>query len=1319
MLRGRRVGASAAMYALLALVLPGLGAADDMVFFVTMNVGGVHWATVTNDTINASSITNLGGCAAPKAVALDEASCRVFAVCDAHIYSFSVMGAGGGLFRSTLSAGDIFFDAGARLLYWLDLSDRNFGRLNVDTWALETQDIPTGWTNLWWDIDVDITGTAPLLYHATKNGTGGNCLHRVVWGVYGSYSCMGALGGESPTALSLDGTKRWVYVISNIGLMRVDVETTWSVEILQPMSGVYPFGMTVRPDGRILFTDAYYGTLYSVTVTATASVSNASVSFATMGNLWSTNAWPRSPVFVEGRSAPQCVTTTTTTTAPPMADYVYYALMNSGDVCRSTLIDGAVRGQTCLNTCTTPRAIAVDEDLCRFFVACDNHLAAYSINDGSGGVFRPTVIAGDLVFLAESRLLYWLDLDKVVFRRLHVDTGALESQPIPTGWADVFWDFDVEPRPTGSLIYHTARSVSNQSCLTVVVWGVDGNATCNGALFSTPKALALQRPTGRVFVWSYVELVVVDTAGNWSVVSLMSLTGHYPFGVTVGAGSLYVTDAVYGVLWNYTLTPGTGSSRTHMGTIGALNSWPRSPVIQLNSTAPRCLVPTTTTTATTSTSTNTTSTTETTTSTWMNSTTSTRTSTSITSTTSTRTTSTWTSTTSTTNTTTSSTVTTSTSTIASSVQTSSALTSSTSAEAVASRNTSQPLTISTTTTRTTSTATTTRTTSTTSATSTTKATTVTVTTTTRGVWLALFIVRIRFTVPNAAAFVAGAGADPSPLAEAFARFFAGGVQVEVRIIAVILVALRRLQGGAGGATSVEAQLAVDGAASVPTVTRASVEAFVANDFAAELTQLLAAQSGGVYGSANQAATGAVLIELIDLRAGNTTSATSSTSTATTTTTTSSTGGVRLFPSGPEEAVDAAMGFVAFCVGVAVLGCCVLRKVWRCFRPPLSGSIRLWLSAWPQTAFFHVQPPKDEGGKQRIIWEVDLRAVGAALREAAEEVPERQASLPRRHTSFGGFQVEDGDVEVSQTLSRFLVGDTGPNWADPVPSEGDEEAPAAAHWADEAAAGDPALDAMADFVEEWLQEAEEDVVRVSGGKYLYPAYRNQEVQYYSVSHRRWLDATVAVKSRHRRHKLGGNSTKHPKPGLIYAAHVRTGGWKKQLRGDVPLAQLRLPLEADEPVDFNDGVTGWKPAFVCCRTSHAPMPAMYSVRVLEEDGGGSVLEGVGAHRLRRRYEDGEHIMIYRGPALGWEPAMVGQGDDFTESQTEVFMDAASMTSMSSWEGESVCSEQTMHSDNTGAGGDARPLPWVLVPVHAGRGAGCSRLVPSFLVRRDRTI
>jgi len=151
------------------------------------------------------------------------------------------------------------------------------------------------------------------------------------------------------------------------------------------------------------------------------------------------------------------------------------------------------------------------------------------------------------------------------------------------------------------------------------------------------------------------------------------------------------------------------------------------------------------------------------------------------------------------------------------------------------------------------------------------------------------------------------------------------------------------------------------------------------------------------------------------------------------------------------------------------------------------------------------------------------------------------------------------------------------------------------------------------------------------KNTFAAYTSGDrVEYYSASRCAWLAGTIEV--------VAEGDSRNGCDGCpaMYTYHFIPGA-KGRPRYNVPLSQLRLPLEEGEPVDVLslDGSGAWLKAWIACDQPCGTTTHGYPV---ELEGSPEELEHIPAVRLRRRFPAGSGMDVYRGAALGWASARV---------------------------------------------------------------------------------
>jgi len=139
---------------------------------------------------------------------------------------------------------------------------------------------------------------------------------------------------------------------------------------------------------------------------------------------------------------------------------------------------------------------------------------------------------------------------------------------------------------------------------------------------------------------------------------------------------------------------------------------------------------------------------------------------------------------------------------------------------------------------------------------------------------------------------------------------------------------------------------------------------------------------------------------------------------------------------------------------------------------------------------------------------------------------------------------------------------------------------------------------------------------TGFKIFYAYEEGDLVEYYSATLARWVQAVI-----------------HPeRVGDGDVNYNLTLSFGRQTRSNVPLESLRLPFKDCESIEMfsmRDGGT-WLPAVVCGQLGSTNTTLGYTVKLCS---GFGTIDRVPALRLRRRFEPGDVVSVYRGPALGW--------------------------------------------------------------------------------------
>lgn len=211
-----------------------------------------------------------------------------------------------------------------------------------------------------------------------------------------------------------------------------------------------------------------------------------------------------------------------------------------------------------------------------------------------------------------------------------------------------------------------------------------------------------------------------------------------------------------------------------------------------------------------------------------------------------------------------------------------------------------------------------------------------------------------------------------------------------------------------------------------------------------------------------------------------------------------------------------------------------------------------------------------------------------------------------------------------------------------------------------------------------------------------AYRNGEkIQYFSESHRRWISGVVHVTMP----MHGGRE--------IYS--VVTSGPSQQQRRDVPLCNLRPPLQEGEPLEFwcKEEKT-WLPAqLLQMRRPGLATVVGYNILLPKTE---EKIHRVDNAMLRPRYEVGQKVEIYRGVGGGWSKARVidhtgmPPAPELQEEQPQAKSEKRQANSSSR--------EASPESKNDEKESQVTPPHWTYVAVRE-EGA-VPEWVPSYLVR-----
>jgi len=436
----------------------------------------------------------------------------------------------------------------------------------------------------------------------------------------------------------------------------------------------------------------------------------------------------------------------------------------------------------------------------------------------------------------------------------------------------------------------------------------------------------------------------------------------------------------------------------------------------------------------------------------------------------------------------------------------------------------------------------------------------------------------------------------------------------------------------------------------------------------------------------------------------TTSATSTTSTTSSTTTTTSTQ-----PEPIEEEVSplliGGIGGAVFAL-IALLCCAVC--CWRNCSRPEKGSI--YLRFLGRKARFHVveDGQKDDDGKIHVVWDVDMNRVENYFKQgnptsAQQEEQDNPSSSTR--TEEG----ESSDQIPSENRNEVEGVQVVPPSQERVQSS----------WS-------MAKDSQdAGFLDNLMNAVDDAVTKLP---LILPD--GAAVEYYSATHKRWLAGDLKVQVR------GEDSTE-----VVYNVRIKAGS-SHQLRMDVQPNSFRAPLRDGEKVDVYTGENGWLPGVVV--RSHRPLLHGYGVTLdsFSTDGAGAI-SGAGSPsrtrtvapaRVRRRFLAGDKVMLYKGPAFGWEQVIVDDEASPDQAQlaelsvmTAVLRPTPSDLSIGAIRpdptvtlgGEQVPASVFADLRDQGVSVaeeiDSQLQMWTLVSVHDKSG-GPSRMVPSYLLNSD---
>lgn len=281
------------------------------------------------------------------------------------------------------------------------------------------------------------------------------------------------------------------------------------------------------------------------------------------------------------------------------------------------------------------------------------------------------------------------------------------------------------------------------------------------------------------------------------------------------------------------------------------------------------------------------------------------------------------------------------------------------------------------------------------------------------------------------------------------------------------------------------------------------------------------------------------------------------------------------------------------------------------------------------------PPEANGGKTRIVWDVDMDRVQEALSPSNGDL-----LGARRGSGLSGL-MRNLSLSMARSPSRASASSADEQLARRMRNLGEEEMDedelddrieAALMQARRSSAQSlpPSGSLGSAVVARRLSiEAATAALAVPGSEVrqprdLFAAYSDrQRVEYFSRTHMRWVPGVVGV-------SIHSGKDGAASPFVRYAVELSKG----QKRQRVTLDQLRPPLREGERVEVFSRRQG---AYLGATISgaHASTATLgYEVLLA----GTELLPGVPASHLRRTFVAGDAVLVYRGPTAGWAPAEV---------------------------------------------------------------------------------
>lgn len=169
---------------------------------------------------------------------------------------------------------------------------------------------------------------------------------------------------------------------------------------------------------------------------------------------------------------------------------------------------------------------------------------------------------------------------------------------------------------------------------------------------------------------------------------------------------------------------------------------------------------------------------------------------------------------------------------------------------------------------------------------------------------------------------------------------------------------------------------------------------------------------------------------------------------------------------------------------------------------------------------------------------------------------------------------------------------------------------------------------------------EDDMADNGEAVVFPAYSDGwPVEIFSSQHGQWLQAdlhtklargSVAVRS-----QWDPTDDEEVPAEVIYAATLRNANGRTT---KASLEVLRTPLQQNEAVEiFMASLKRWVPGEVGKERRTNGIHIQYSIKQAKSE----IFKQLPASALRRRFDAGQEVQVYRGSKLGWVDATVAEG------------------------------------------------------------------------------